>query len=110
MPIEEETVNSLADILDIAANSTERSIFRGENANYITLLPSIGRAFIKRFGDPKSKTSIEIYNWEIEMYAMFRRYCEPYMSFTPERDETRANIIGHHYGLPTRFLDWTENV
>lgn len=111
MPIEEMSVKSLAKILEIARSTNESAVFRGENSVYGELLPSIGRAFRWRYPKPSSYTVKKHFkDWEDSLYKLFTRQSEPYMPFVPEQDEIRAIIMGHHHGLPTRFLDWTENI
>jgi hypothetical protein len=52
------------------------------------------------------KTEIE--RFEDDIFKSFKRKSRSYLSCIPE-DDWEWLAVARHYGLPTRFLDWTKN-
>jgi len=74
-------------------------VFRGHSSSDYQLLPSIGREHPKYTPD---KTI------EADLLHQFRLKAPPFTDFSPQT-EMDWLILGRHYGLKTRILDWTRN-
>ena len=83
-----------------------RKYFRGQtkllSAGY-SLKPSIGR-----YGDLMSKSLFERDELERNVLEVFGNHLVRHVQHLP-RNEWEALAIAQHHGLPTRFMDWTEN-
>ena len=83
-----------------------RKYFRGQtkriSAGY-PLKPSIGR-----YNHLLSKSFRERDELEREVLEVFRNHLVTHLQHLP-RGEWDALAIAQHHGLPTRFMDWTEN-
>lgn len=83
-----------------------RKYFRGQTrlaSAGFSLIPSIGR-----YGYLKSKSLPEQDELEREVLNVFRNHLVSHMQHLPQSD-WEALAIAQHHGLPTRFMDWTEN-
>lgn len=93
----------------IETNCIKTFLFRGINNMDFALIPKIGRmAYTKNF----SSTGLELINklldLENQTIDAFTKMSVPYMDLR-EKKSWDIWTIGQHFGLPTRFLDWTEN-
>ena len=83
-----------------------RKYFRGQtrliSAGY-PLRPSIGR-----YDNLLSKSFRERDELERDVLEVFRNHLVTHVQHLP-RSEWEALAIAQHHGLPTRFMDWTEN-
>jgi hypothetical protein len=70
--------------------------FRGVSQAKYSLLPGIYRR------------ANEAYN-ESDLLVRFKQLAAPRLSYQPEND-WEWYFVAQHYGLPTRLLDWTENL
>jgi hypothetical protein len=79
------------------------AIFRGHARESWELVPEVHRA-----GAIAANTPSERVNAEKSMLREFQRQVRPHMPTLP-RDDWEWLAFARHYGMPTRFLDWTEN-
>ena len=83
-----------------------RKYFRGQrrliSAGY-PLKPSLGR-----YDHLRAKSFRERDELERDVLEVFRNHLAPHVRHLP-RSEWEALAIAQHHGLPTRFMDWTEN-
>ena len=92
-------VESLGDYLRLVSElnkNNDTSIYRGQADTSYELIPKIGRA-------PQRQKDAEN-NMFLEFKRCYRQYYNQVL--TKDMD---ILMLGQHYGLPTRLLDWTTN-
>lgn len=77
----------------------EFPLFRGHSDSRYTLLPTLIRDY--------KKTGMSVWCLENNLYADFRSLVGPRVSF---KSTWEALYTMRHEGIPTRLLDWTENI
>ncbi len=75
--------------------------FRGSRCNRYELLPTIMR---------DGKSSDEVFEREKRLLTRFRQRSIPYWPSGYPQNDWEHSFAMQHYGLPTRLLDWTENM
>jgi hypothetical protein len=107
MPIESKDVDGLEGLLSEVlriTNGREANSFlwyRGLSHKRHTLLPGIMR---------DAKTKEEIFDREKRLLTRFRQRSLPYWPSGYPQDDWEHLFAMQHYGVPTRLLDWTENL
>jgi hypothetical protein len=107
--IKTETIHSFNDYLEVVKiYSAGYHVFRGhaDGINW-KLEPSITRIPDDREFIPISQ-DISYRQLETDMFLRFKRLAYPYLKSIPKTTIDWL-VLGQHYGLPTRLLDWTEN-
>ena len=101
-------IESFEEYLDTVRNELPegRKYFRGQPkliADGYLLKPSVGR-----YDHLHSKSFRERDELEREVLEVFRNHLVTHVQHLP-RSEWETLAIAQHHGLPTRFMDWTEN-
>jgi len=99
--VEEYKINNLIDYLKILEDHY-CEMFRGHANSNWKLLPKIGRMFKLLEGYSDWET------FEESILEDFQKYAIQYIKKDP-KNIIEWLVIGQHYGLPTRLLDWTKN-
>ncbi len=95
-------IKSMDEILEVVWKYPELEFFRGQSNSNWFLEPRLPRLF-------KNQNIKETWaGIEASMLEDFRKYSIPHLTRDP-RDDLEWLILGQHYGLPTRLLDWTTN-
>lgn len=103
-------VKSIEEFIELACMNSD-CYFRGqENGEDWQLIPKIGRTdTLERFDEIAKNYGL--HDWtSLEDYLVekFERFGVKYGNFE-YRDKIDWLVLGQHYGLPTRLLDWTNS-
>ncbi len=107
MGIERRTVNGLNGllqaVLEIAAGLREGDFlwFRGLNRGSYSLVPSLLR---------DGRSSVEVFDREKRLLTRFRQRSLPFWPAGYPQSDWEHLFAMQHFGLPTRLLDWSENL
>lgn len=107
MPVENRIATSLPDlveqILEIATALPEGRFlwYRGLNCRTHSLTPKIMR---------DGKTGEEVFDRERRLLTRFRQRSMAYWPAGYPQDDWEHLFAMQHFGMPTRLLDWSENV
>lgn len=97
-------IRSVSDLLEIIERDAPGDwIFRGHSAFHWKLAASIHRLLDNLCVSAEAVTSLEK-----QILNEFKRRARIFLPTRPASD-WEWMVIGQHFGLPTRILDWTEN-
>lgn len=93
----------VSSVLDISNQVTNGAFlwFRGIGCDHFNLLPKIMR---------DGKTSEEVFARESRLITRFRQRSLPFWPAGYPQDDWEQLFAMQHFGIPTRLLDWSENV
>jgi hypothetical protein len=107
MPTEDRTVigieDLLSEVLTIAGALPEGRFlwFRGLNCSTYTLLPKLMR---------EGKLASEVFDREKRLLTRFRQRSMAYWPTGYPQNDWEHLFAMQHFGMPTRLLDWSENL
>jgi len=106
------TIDSMGSFFDYVVNTlestqTNRFIFRGQDecdkyGNQLELKPQI----LRTYNTPSVAIPLSVY--ENHLFNEFKRLSVIFLATMPKNDWEYLALARHH-GLPTRYLDWSEN-
>lgn len=103
-------INSFMEYISfISANCTEQNLFRGIHNESYMLVPKIGReAYSGKFSGSEEEKLGKLQDLEEQTMQRFVDMSVPYLDLRGKSSWDQWTI-GQHHGVPTRFLDWTQN-
>lgn len=107
MPVITKQAASLEELLDITLVIVRQLPedaflwFRGASKGTFKLLPGLMR---------ENKASAQIFDRERRLLTRFRQRSLPYWAAGYPQSDWEHLFAMQHYGMPTRLLDWTENL
>jgi len=108
--MEQVRINSFVDYMTfISTNCTEQDLFRGIHNESYKLIPKIGReVYSGRFSGSEEDIIGSLQDLEEQTMHRFVHMSVPYLDLR-NMSSWDQWTIGQHHGVPTRFLDWTQN-
>ncbi len=104
------TITSFSEYISYVERNYGRThLFRGLKKKSYPLIPKIGRSnYVQRCSSETDKQLFDLQDLEEGTMNDFIKMSVPHMDLR-DMNPWDQWTIGQHYGLPTRFLDWTEN-